>query len=113
MTEARAGLLARITWVSLVVWQFAWLAVLPEPLGKRSIALAVALTVPLLLPVWGILKGQARGLIWGGYLAIFAGMIGIAEFWSAPSERPAAGLQLALCAGYLVFLALATRRRKA
>ncbi len=112
MKEAQAKTLARILYVVLVVWHFAWLALVPAPLGKENLVLASALTVPLLLPLWGILKGSTRGLIWGGYLAVFASMMGMVELWSAPPERPAALLQLALCGGYLVFLALATRRRK-
>ena len=112
MNEARANLLARFFYLGLVAWQFAWLAFVPAPLGKESLVLASVLTLPLLLPAWGILKGSTRALIWGGYLAVFASLVGMVELWSAPPERPAALLQLALCGGYLVFLALATRRRK-
>ena len=112
MNETLANRLARVSWVGLVVWQFTWLGVLPAPLGKESLGLAIGLTAPLLLPLVGIVKGSKRALIWGGYLALFASMLGMMELWSSPPERPAAGLQLALSVGYLVFLAFATRRRK-
>lgn len=112
MNEARANVLARGFYLVMLVWTFVWLALIPAPLGKQSPGLAFALTLPLLLPLWGIVKGSKRALIWGGYLAVFASLVGMVELWAAPAERPAALLQLALCGGYLVFLALATRRRK-
>lgn len=111
-TRARASRIARWFWPPLMAWQFAWFALLPAPMGKESLLLATILTAPLLLPLAGILRGQERALIWGGYLAMFCGVIGMVEFWSAPPERLAAGLQLALSAGYLLFLAQATRRRR-
>lgn len=112
MNRAFARQAARLCWLALIAWQVAWLALLPEPLGKQNPALAAFATVPLLLPLRGILKMEDRGLIIGGYLALFAAMFGITELWAAPGERLAAGLQLALCVAYTVVLALATRRRK-
>lgn len=112
MNRARARLLARVTWPTLILWQFAWLALLPAPLGKEKLALAALFTVPLLLPLPGILRGRDRSLIWGGYLGLFAAMFGMMELWTVAAERPAAGLQLFLCCAYLFFLALATRKRR-
>lgn len=112
MNEAQAKTIARALYVLLTGWHFAWLGLLPAPHGKENLVLAAVLTLPLLLPLWSILRGSTRGLIWGGYIVVFASMLGMVELWSAPPERPAALLQLALCGSYLVFLALATRRRK-
>ena len=86
--------------------------VLPAPLGKMQIGFALVVTTPLLLPIRGIIALRPRSLIWGGYLALFAVMLGIMEVWSAPPERPAAALQLVLSVLYLVFLAFGTRRRR-
>lgn len=112
MNEQRARRLARLAWLALVGWQFTWLALLPEPLGKGQVGFALVVTVPLLLPLWGILALRPRSLIWGGYLALFTVMLGIMELWAAPEERLAAGLQLSLSILYLVFLALGTRKRR-
>lgn len=110
--ETNARRLARLAWLALIAWQTAWLALLPEPLGKSSPLLAAALTLPLLLPLRGILVLRTRPLIWGGYLALFLGMFGIMELWAAPAERLAAGLQLGLCVAFLFALALGTRKRR-
>lgn len=103
---------ARTAWVVLIAWQFAWLALLPGPSGKENWVIAGLFTAPLLLPLPGILALAPRGLIWGGYLALFAGMFGIMEWWTLPAERLAAGLQVALCLIYLVALACGTRKRR-
>ncbi len=112
MNESLTLRLARGAWLALIAWQFAWLALLPEPLGKGSLGFALLVTAPLLVPLRGIIALRPRSLIWGGYLALFAGMLGIMELWAAPAERPATGLQLLLCVLYLVFLAVGTRRRR-
>jgi len=112
MKENSARQIARLCWLALVLWQVAWLAVIPEPLGKERPVLAAVLTVPLLLPLWGILKLSTRPLIWGGYLALFAAMFSTTELWADAPERPAAGLHLLLCVAYLVALALGTRKRR-
>ncbi len=103
---------ARWAWIGLVAWQAAWLALLPAPMGKQSPVLAALLTLPLLLPVPGMLRGRERSLIWGGYLGLLAGVFGMMEFWAAPAERPAASLQLLLCGLFLGFLAIGTRKHR-
>ena len=112
MTPAVARQFARAAWVGLVVWQFAWLYLLPAPQGKENLVFALVTTVPLLIPLPGILMLKDRALIWGAYLALFASMLGMTELWTDVAERPAAGLQLALAVAFLFFVARATRRRK-
>ncbi len=112
MTPQTARQFARVTWVGLIAWQFAWLYLLPVPQGKENLTFALAMTVPLLIPLPGILALRDRALIWGAYLALFASMLGMTELWTDAAERPAAGLQLALAVAFLFFVARATRRRK-
>ena len=112
MTPATARKLARLAWVGLLLWQFAWLYLLPAPRGKENLTFALATTLPLLILLPGILALKERALIWGAYLALFASLLGMTELWSDPAERPAAGLQLALAIAFLFFVARATRRRK-
>jgi uncharacterized membrane protein len=112
MTTQAARQFARLTWIGLILWQFAWLYLLPSPRGKENLAFALVITVPLLIPLPGILALKDRALIWGAYLALFASMLGMTELWTDAAERPAAGLQLALAVAYLFFVARATHRRK-
>ena len=112
MTPQVARHLARATWIGLILWQFTWLYLLPAPRGKENLTFALVMTVPLLIPLLGILRLRDRALIWGAYLALFASMLGMTELWSDATERPAAGLQLALAVAFLFFVARATRRRK-
>mgnify|MGYP001817831412 FL=1 len=112
MTPQTARLFARVAWIGLILWQFAWLYLLPVPLGKENLTFALVMTVPLLIPLPGILQLKDRALIWGAYLALFASMLGMTELWTDAAERPAAGLQLTLAVAFLFFVARATRRRK-
>lgn len=112
MSEAAGRQLGRAAWLGLLVWQFAWLALLPEPYGKNNLILATIIAVPMLLPLFGILRLRPRGLIWGGYLVLFLAMFGFMELWADPPERPAAGLQLLLCGLFLTGLVFGTRKRR-
>lgn len=112
MNRQRAREVARLSWLALIAWQLAWLALLPGPVGKQSPVLAAFATLPLLLPLRGILRLEERGMIVGVYLALFAAMFGMVELWAAPGERLAAGFQLTLCLAYSVALVVATRREK-
>ncbi len=112
MNADRARRLARAAWLGLIAWQVVWLALLPTPHGKANPWLAALLTLPLLVPLRGILALRPRSLIWGGYLALFLAMFGMMEWWASPAERPAASLQIVLCGGFLVALALGTRKHR-
>jgi len=112
MSESAGRQLGRTAWVALVVWQFTWIALVPEPYGKHNLILATIIVVPMLLPLPAILKLQPRGLIWAGYITLFLAMFGFMEFWADPPERPAAGLQLLLCGLFFTGLVFGTRKRR-
>ena len=112
MTAHTARQFARVAWIGLVLWQFAWLALLPAPRGKENLTFALVMTVPMLIPLPGILALRDRALIWGAYLALFASMLGMTELWTDAAERPAAGPQLALAVALLLFVPRATPPRK-
>jgi uncharacterized membrane protein len=81
-------------------------------LGKQSWALALLATLPLLLPLRGILGGTVRSMTWGGYLLVFYFVIGVMEAWSNPAQRTPALLQTALAVLYVTALVLLTRRSR-
>jgi uncharacterized membrane protein len=111
--QRRTG--ARLTasaWLALLAWQWVWLALLPAPSGKASWFLALAASIPLLLPLRGILAGRTSSLTWGAYLALFYAMFAVAELWSLPAQRLAALAQLVLCGVALFGVFQATRKRR-
>ncbi len=85
-----------LAYLALLFLQPVWHALLPTPLGAESWWLALVATVPLLLPLKGILKGSIRSMTWGGYLLVLYLVVGIMEAWSNPPQRLPALLQTAL-----------------
>ena len=85
-----------LAYFGLLILQLVWHALLPAPLGAESWWLALVATVPLLLPLRGILKGSIRSMTWGGYLLVLYLVVGIMEAWSNPPQRLPALLQTAL-----------------
>ena len=96
-------------YLAIVLLQPVWHGVLPEPLGKHDWLLALCATLPLLLPLRGILAGNVRSMTWGGYLLVFYFVIGVMEAWSSPAERSPALLQTALSLLYVTCLVLLIR----
>ena len=85
-----------LAYLALLFLQPVWHALLPTPLGAESWWLALVATVPLLLPLRGVLKGNIRSMTWGGYLLVLYLVVGIMEAWSNPPQRLPALLQTAL-----------------
>lgn len=112
MTRRAGARLAAVSWLALLAWQWLWLALLPPPAGKGSWALALGASLPLLLPLRGVLAGGLKGLTWAAYLALFYGMFAITEAWTVPAQRLPALLQIALCGLALLGVFLATRKRR-
>lgn len=102
---------AAVCYLAILVLQAVWFGMLPAPLGKQSWELALLATLPLLLPLRGILAGTIRSMTWGGYLLVFYFVIGVMEAWSNPAQRTPALLQTALALLYVTCLTLLTRRR--
>jgi len=84
------------SWLGLILLQIAWHALAPEPMGAGNWLLALAATIPLLLPLQGLLAGSLRSMTWAGYLAMLYLVIGVMEAWSNPPQRVPALLQVAL-----------------
>lgn len=97
--------LARGAYLALLGWQPLWLAVLPPPLGPRSLVLAAFATLPLLIPLAGVLAGRMRAMTWGGFLAVPYFVIGVTEAWSNPGMRLPALAETFFSAAYILTLA--------
>lgn len=84
------------SYLALTVLQPLWHVLLPSPLGAGSWWLGLLATLPLLLPLKGILGGKVRSMTWGGYLLLLYLVIGVMEAWSNPAQRPPALAQSTL-----------------
>lgn len=115
MTQTAAQRLVTASYLALIALQPAWHALLPPPAGAGNWLVALAATIPLLLPLRGLLKGSLRSMTWAGYLVMLYLCIGVMEAWSNPPQRLAAMLQVLLVAVYvgslLVFSRQATVQR--
>jgi len=74
---------------------------LPAPMGAGSWLLAMVATLPLLLPLRGLLGNSYRSMTWAGYLVLLYLVIGIMEAWSNPPQRIPALAQTALVVIYI------------
>ena len=89
-------LLVSGAYLSLIILQPVWHALLPYPAGAGKWWLAVLATVPLLLPLKGLLSGSLRSMTWAGYLVMLYLVIGVMEAWSNPPQRVPALVQTIL-----------------
>lgn len=108
----------RLSWcrwslLGLLVLQLAWFGWLApaETLG-RSGGLLLAV-VPLLLPLWPILRLNLDGLVIGGLLLLIYFCFAVVEAWisTGPMVRVLALLEIALIVLYYLAL-LSVRRRR-
>ena len=88
----RIGLLA---WALLLLLQPAWHGWLFPPQTMAPWLLLMITVVPLLLPLFAI-RNVRRALLWVGILSLFYFCHGVAEAWSAPTERALALAEIAL-----------------
>lgn len=98
--------LARVAWFGLLAWQWAWHAAWP---GGAGVLVATLASLPLLLPLPGILEGRHRPMVWGGFLSVGYFIVGVMEAWSEPASRWPGAVQAILCAVYVTGLFLAAR----
>lgn len=95
------------SYLLLIALQTVWHWLLPPPGGSGSWILALAATVPLLLPLKGVLSGSLRSMTWAGYLVMLYLVIGVMEAWANPPQRIPALAQVLLVvtfvAGVLAF----------
>ena len=89
------------TYFAMLGWQVVWHGLLPPPLGARNLWLAGIACVPLLIPLFGMLRTNYRSMIWAGLLLMLYFTIGIMEAWSNPAQRVPALVQVALAVFYL------------
>lgn len=100
------------SYLTLLLLQPVWHVVLPPPLGSASAVLAMLATLPLLLPLKGVLQGRPRSMTLAGYLVVLYFVIGIMEAWSNAPQRAAALFQVLLSVVYIGSLVLFVRQRR-
>lgn len=103
--------ITRIAWLALIGLQLAWFGWLApaESLGRLGGTLFAV--VPLLLPLWWIMRLDRDGLVIGGMILLGYFCFAVVEAWVAPSVRWLALVQIALITAYFIAL-LAIRRRR-
>lgn len=101
---------ARVAWLGLIALQlvwFGWLAPAETPGRAGGVLFAV---VPLLLPLWPVLRLDLDGLVIGGILLVFYFCFSVVEAWASPAVRVLALIEIALIVLYYLGL-LSVRRR--
>lgn len=112
MGKLKSKHLTAAIYILLLLLQPLWLWLLAKPVGYQSPWLAVFLTLPLLIPLKGILSGSLRKGIIGAYLSLPHLMFAISEAWARPAGRWLAVLQLVLIVAYWLLLIFRGRQRK-
>ena len=96
--------------VSLAAWH-GWLF----PSAALGWAFAVALIIPLLFPLHGLLRGKSYTHAWTSLLALFYVLLSMTEVLSNPRERIPAAAALAasllLFSGCVLYVRFAARER--
>ena len=92
---ARADSAARVFLFGLLLMQPLWHGLTLAPLWPRWLVVLLA-SVPLLLPVVAVLRGNPRGLFWGALVGLGYFCHGVAELWAAPDQRVPAAVQVTL-----------------
>jgi uncharacterized membrane protein len=89
------------TYLATLIWQVVWHGLLPPPWGTRNTWLALMACLPLLIPLFGLVCGNYRSMIWAGLLLMLYFTIGMMEIWSNPPQRFPAVVQVVLAVFYL------------
>ena len=113
MGKVKKKQVTTVVYLLLLLLQPLWLWLIPKPVGYESIWLAAFLTLPLLIPLKGILAGSLRKGIIGAYLSLPHLMFAISEAWARPAGRWLAVFQLVLLISYWLLLISRGRQRKA
>lgn len=103
--------LLKAAYLALIILQPLWHALLPPPYGAGNWVLAAVATVPLLLPLKGLLGNSLRSMTWAGYLVMLYLVIGIMEAWSNSPQRIPALTQTALVIIFVGSVLAFSRRR--
>ena len=101
----------RVAWFALIALQLVWHGWLARPEHLPTWLVLAVTVVPLLLP-FTALPDLRRALRWVGILSLFYFCHGVAEAWSAPTEKWLALAEIGLTLLLIVALGTGVRRRK-
>lgn len=100
----------RVAWFALLALQVLWHGWLARP-EHLPVWLVLAVTViPLLLPLTA-LPDLRRALLWVGILSLFYFCHGVAEAWSAPTQKWLALAEVALTLLLIMALGAGVKRK--
>lgn len=101
MTDSRLALMRRLSLLSnlgLIGWVIIWHASLSPHPHLNAWAVTIGWTIPLLLPLPGILKGKAFTHAWANFILMFYFLHALTLIYVDEGERWLAAIELVLVA---------------
>ncbi|MEI7036001.1 DUF2069 domain-containing protein [Fulvimonas yonginensis] len=98
-------------WFALIGLQLLWHGWLARPEHLPTWLVLGVTVIPLLLP-FAALPDLRRALLWVGILSLFFFCHGVAEAWSAPTEKWLALAEIGLTLMLILALGAGVKRRK-
>lgn len=103
--------ITRVAWLALIVLQLIWFAWLAPSEGIGRLAGTLIAVVPLLAPLWWILRLGRDALVIGGMILLCYFCFAVVEAWVNPEVRWLALVEIGLIVLYYLGL-LAIRRKR-
>ncbi|GAB5380594.1 MAG: DUF2069 domain-containing protein [Aliiglaciecola sp.] len=106
--------LALISYFGLLIWVPIWHLFLAEPVGRSlqfEVFLAVVWTIPLLLPLRGIVKGLPYTHAWANFIVMFYIIHGLTSIYAVENETIYALIELIFSTGMFVGCSVYARKR--
>lgn len=101
----------RVAWLMLIGLQLIWFGWLAPAEDAGRLGGALIAVLPLLLPLWWILRLSRDGLVIGGMILLGYFCFAVVEAWVDPSVRWLAVTEIALITLFFVALPAIRRRR--
>ncbi|GAA6183629.1 MULTISPECIES: DUF2069 domain-containing protein [Alteromonadaceae] len=106
--------LALVSYLLLLIWVPIWHLLLANPTGRSEqfeIFLTFVWTIPLLLPMSGILRGKPYTHAWANFIVMFYIMHGLTSFYAVENERYYALIEIVLSVGMFIGCSFYARLR--
>ena len=103
--------LALVCTLSLFVWVVSWQLIFTTTDQYSLQFIFLIYPLPLLLPMWGIVKGKPYTHAWANFIALYYLMHGFTVLYAEPAERWFAVIELLLVVGMFTGCSVYARLR--